>query len=86
MASKRLKYGGILTLSGSDAKSLASQIYHNNISIKQTNTSLYDGRLSIDHITNVARQLQKLDLTIIDEKLDNLYFSIKATRKNSNEQ
>ncbi len=81
-AIERLRYGGEITISGADILAICAQVSNGHVTIEQANTSIYGSRLSGDTITNVIGYLQSINMEIVNAKLDHLYYSIKAKRKN----
>lgn len=82
-AIKKLRKNGELLISGTDTIELVSQYYNHSISIQQLNASIYDGRLSIDSLFNLQKKLKKItSLSIVNAKLDGVYYSIKCKRTN----
>lgn len=81
IAIERLRYGGELTVSGTDMYALGNRIQYGKIGLEQVNASLYGGRLSIDHLHNLIVKLESVELEIVTAKLDNLYYAVTARRK-----
>jgi len=77
----KLRYGGEITISGTDLISVGQQIMSGNMSTARSNVVLFGGRLSADTINDVIKNIQAAGLNIVNAKLvDELYYSIKARR------
>ncbi len=82
LAIDKLRYGGEITISGTDLIAVGQQINHGIMNLVQANVYLFQGRLSASTINDVVAYLKKVGIEIINAKIDNLYYSIKARRPN----
>lgn len=82
IAIDKLRYGGEITVSGTDLISVGQQINHGIMNLIQANVCLFQGRLSGSTINDVIAYIKKVGIEIINAKIDNLYYSIKARRPN----
>lgn len=80
MAVGKLRYGGVLFLSGTDLEAICHSTKYSATGIEQINAALYSGRLSIDYLHNVLSILKEIDLEVEKASLENIYYSIRAKR------
>ena len=81
-ALKKLRYGGDISISGTDLIAVCQHMSSGVMSIIQANASLFEGRLSASTITDVLETLKEMGLEIVNAKIEGMYYSIKARRPN----
>lgn len=80
LALSKLRFGGEIYISGTDALSVSHQLTYGQINIAQFNTSIFEGRLSCSKVDDTINYLKNSGIEIDNVKLDGLYYSVKAKR------
>ncbi len=81
----KLRYGGILKISGTDLDEIVYNASTGVLNVPQLQQLLYAGKLSADTYENMMQKLQQAKLTIINEELNNNQYFITAKRELVNE-
>ena len=83
---KKVKYNGVLELTGTDIKDLTSSMYRNDLSLNEINQLLY-GRdnKSVSHLEDVVNHIKNLNFKVINERRNKHIYYIKAQRQPFNE-
>jgi hypothetical protein len=77
---KKLRYGGNLTLVGTDLNSAIKAYEVGNLSIDEFNMLVAGGRMGIQPLTQVLEKLKNVGLTVLEIKYHDMKYYIKATR------
>ncbi len=78
---KKLRYSGVIELSGTELGDLSRHIHQGYVSTKDANSLLFDiGGQSVAPMTEVTEQLQSMNFKIVNARRNKYQYYIKAVR------
>lgn len=78
---QKLRKNGTLELEGLDVLEIAKQVVIGQLTIDDINKLLYNNKKSIDNLFKLLNYLSELSMTIIDKRLNNCTYYIKAQKQ-----
>jgi len=77
---RKLRYGGKITISGSEIYEIARGSMNRSLTLEETNSMIYNGRYSISSVFDMVASLQQLGLKIIHKRVNDFKYTIVAER------
>ena len=75
---RKLRYGGKITISGSEIYEIARGSMNRSLTLEETNSMIYNGRYSISSVFDMVASLQQLGLKIIHKRVNDFKYTIVA--------
>ncbi len=77
---KKIRYGGSITISGSDIYEISRAVMGKNLGLEEAGSLLYDGRYSISNVFDMSARIQSLGLKLVHKRVNNFKYTIIAER------